>query len=57
MTYRELMKKLSKLSNEQLDTDISIYNTTECIFNDVINFEINEDLNSSLEEYQPYLVI
>ena len=57
MTYRELMKKLSKLSNEQLDTDISIYNTTECIFSDVINFEINEDLNNSLEEYQPYLVI
>lgn len=57
MTYRELLQELQKLSEEQLDCDISVYDEEAEEF-----FHVDHDLqiqsgNDVLGHGHPYLVI
>lgn len=55
MTYRMLMKKISKLNNDQLDTEVTVFNTFENIFVNVLDFKIDKINNDDDDE--PFLVI
>ena len=58
MTYRELLEKLMKLNNEQLDSDVTIYVPWDgeyCTMDDDLWFACKD--HSILDENHPILYI
>ncbi len=55
MTYRELIKKLSKLSDDQLDSDVTIHTDNDEYFQAKLN--ISDETCDVLDEGHPYLAI
>lgn len=58
MIAREVMRQLSKLSNEQLDDELLVYHRDIDRFFEISSFETNKgaEEDDNLEEDQPYLV-
>lgn len=56
MRYRELLEGLSKLSEEQLDMDVTLYNEEIDEYFGNINFspEVNTDV---LDEHHPVVIL
>lgn len=57
MTSREVMRMLSKLRDDQLDHELTVYFRDLDRYFEVSSFEINKDENhEKLEPDQPFLV-
>jgi hypothetical protein len=56
VTGREVMRKLSKLGNDQLDMELCVYFRDLDRYFDVSSFEISEEDYEKLELDQPFLV-
>jgi len=56
LTAREIMKRLSKLRNDQLDLELIVYFRDLDRYFEVSSFEIMKN-NELYDEDQPYLVV